>query len=290
MTGFARAEGQEDGFSWAWELKSVNGKSLDLRFRLPPGFDAIEQKLKTRLSEAVKRGSISAGLSIAETGRPASLRINRGVLDQLVELCRSIEGEIPAAAPRLDGLLAIRGVMELVEGSPSPGEQEARLALVVAGFQTALAGFVAARDAEGARLALVLTRKLDEIAALVAEAERAAATQPGAIRARFDRQMTELLGRAPPVAEDRLAQEVALLVQRADVREELDRLNAHIDAARDLLAEGAGIGRRLDFLCQEFNREANTLCSKAAELDLTRLGLSLKSAIEQLREQIQNIE
>jgi uncharacterized protein (TIGR00255 family) len=161
---------------------------------------------------------------------------------------------------------------------------------VAAGFEAALTALIQARDAEGARLGRILDGRLDEIQALVAEAERAAALQPEAIRARFLRRIAELWERAPPLPEERLAQEIALIVQRADVREELDRLSAHIAAARELLAEGAGAGRRLDFLCQEFNREANTLCSKAAELDLTRLGLSLKSAIEQLREQIQNIE
>jgi uncharacterized protein (TIGR00255 family) len=290
MTGFARADGQGDGFTWSWEVKSVNGKALDLRFRLPPGYEAGEQRLKSLAGDVLRRGSVTAVLSITEPDRPGTLRINRAVLDQLVDLCQSLDGIVPAAAPRLDGLLAMRGVIELVEPTADPGLQGTRLDTVVAGFAVALEALVRNREAEGARLARILGDRLDEIAGLVAKAEASAAVQPAAIRARFARQMAELLDQTPPIAEDRLAQEVALLIQRADVREELDRLTAHIAAARELLAEAAGVGRRLDFLCQEFNREANTVCSKAAELGLTRLGLALKSAVEQLREQIQNIE
>ncbi|HLY56354.1 MAG TPA: YicC/YloC family endoribonuclease [Stellaceae bacterium] len=290
MTGFARAEGSGDGFAWAWELKSVNGKALDLRFRLPHAYDAVEQKLKVLAGDTLRRGSVTASLSVTETERPAELRINRLVLDQLMALCQSLEGAVAAAAPRLDGLLSIRGVIELAEHVMTPEELAVRHAAAEAGFAAALAALLESRNAEGARLGRVLADRLDEIATLVGEAEQSAALQPEAIRARFGRQMAELLGATSPVAPERLAAEVALLIQRADVREELDRLHSHIAAARELLAEGSGIGRRLDFLCQEFNREANTVCSKASELGLTRLGLALKSAIEQLREQIQNIE
>jgi uncharacterized protein (TIGR00255 family) len=290
MTGFARAEGQCEGVAWAWEVKSVNGKALDLRFRLPPGFDAAEAGLKASAAAKLRRGSINANLSITQAQRPPILRVNAALLDQLAELCRTLDGTVPADRPRLDGLLAIRGVLEVVEDPADPALDQRVAEAAVAGFEAALAGLIRTREAEGARLAPVLTRHLDEIETLVGTASEAAATQPSAIRARFQRHLAELLDRAPPVAEDRLAQEVAMLIQRADVREELDRLQAHIGAAREMMAEGSGVGRRLDFLCQEFNREANTLCSKAAELDLTRTGIALKSAIEQFREQIQNIE
>ena len=290
MTGFARVEGQSDGFAWVWELRSVNGKALDLRFRLPPGYDALEAPLKARLGEIAKRGSINANLNITEQSKPATLRINEAVLEQVVGLMRALESRLDAAPPRLDGVLGIRGVIEQAEESQSPDQRETRLAALSASFGEALTALAAARAAEGERLHAVLTARLDEIAGYVDAAERSAAAQPDAIRARFQKQMAALFDSVPPLPEERLAQELALLIGRADVREELDRLDAHIAAARDLLAEGANVGRRFDFLCQEFNREANTVCSKSAELELTRLGLSLKAAIEQLREQVQNIE
>ena len=290
MTGFARVEDQIDGFGWVWELRSVNGKAFDLRFRLPPGYDGLEALLKLRLAERVKRGSINATLSISGESKPAVLRINETVLGQVLELMRGLEGRLDAAPPRLDGVLGIRGVIELAEETVTPDERETRLAAITDSFEVALAGFAAARAGEGERLSTVLAARLDEIAGYVGSAELAAAAQPDAIRARFRKQMGLLFANVPPLPEERLAQELALLIARADIREELDRLVAHIAAARDLLAEGANVGRRLDFLCQEFNREANTVCSKSADLGLTRLGLSLKAAIEQLREQIQNIE
>ena len=290
MTGFARVEGQIDGFAWAWELRSVNGKALDLRFRLPPGYEALEAPWKTLLADKAKRGSINAVLSISEQSKPASLRINETVLAQVIELIRGLEGRIDAAPPRLDGVLGIRGVMELAEEGVGPEEREARLAGIGGSFEAAVAALSAARMGEGERLRAVLAGKLDEIASYLGEAERAAAAQPHAIRARFQKQLALLFETVPPLPEERLAQELALLIGRADIREELDRLAGHIAAARDLLEEGVNVGRRFDFLCQEFNREANTLCSKSADLGLTRLGLSLKAAIEQLREQVQNIE
>jgi uncharacterized protein (TIGR00255 family) len=291
MTGFARVEGRLDGFAWVWEVRSVNGKAFDVRFRLPPGFDALEGPLKMRLSETVKRGSINATLAITEQNKPAALRINETVLDQVIALMHSLEGRIDAAPPRLDGLLSIRGVIELADETVVPEQQrEGRLAALAASFEEAILALGAARAAEGERLGRILTSRLDEIAGYVAEAERSAAAQPEAIRTRFKSQVATLFEGVPPLSEDRLAQELALLIARADVREELDRLDAHIAAARELLAEGVNVGRRLDFLCQEFNREANTVCSKSADLGLTRLGLSLKAAIEQLREQVQNIE
>ena len=289
MTGYARAEGTGPGFAWSWELKSVNGKTLDLRFRLPTGFDGLEAPLKARASALLRRGSVSAGLTLVRQAAPAKLRVNHALLDELTALIRSIDPGI-ADRPRLDGLLGFRGVVETVEEEGDPTRDAAAQALVLAGFEDALATLLRMRAGEGARLHQVLAERLDEIATLLADAERAAAAQPAAIRARFERQLAELLGRTPPLPEERLAQEVALLIQRADIREELDRLKAHVAAARELLDEGAGIGRNLDFLCQEFNREANTVCSKAAELDLTRVGLALKSAVERLREQVQNIE
>jgi len=290
MTGFARVEGQIDGFAWVWELKSVNGKALDLRFRFPAGYDALEAPCKALLGDRIKRGSINISLNITEAARAAQLKINETVLGQVIGLLNSLEGMIDAAPPRLDGLLSIRGVMELVDDQPGPEVREARLAALTTSFGQAADALLSARDSEGARIGSVLATRLDEIASFVSEAEQSAATQPDAIRTRFKQQIADLLDGASPVSEDRLAQELALILARADVREELDRLTAHIQGARELLAEGLGVGRRFDFLCQEFNREANTVCSKSADLGLTRTGLGLKAAIEQLREQVQNIE
>ena len=290
MTGFARAEGHDGPLSWAWELKSVNSKSLDLRFRLPPGFDALELPLRALVTQKLKRGSITANLSIARAAGAAGLRVNREALAVVVRLANELAAEVEAAPPRIDGLLALRGVLESGEETVDEAARERQLKLLNEGFARALDGLSAMRLEEGRRLDAVLKERLDEIAALVEDAEGAAATQPAAIRARIRELIAVLLESVPALPEERLAHEAALVVAKADIREELDRLAAHLQAARGLMAEGGAIGRRFDFLCQEFNREANTLCSKSADLALTRIGLALKAAIEQLREQVQNIE
>jgi uncharacterized protein (TIGR00255 family) len=288
MTGFARAEGNELGISWVWETKSVNGKSLDLRLRLAPGFDALEPRLRAMLAQRFRRGNISAVLAITRA-MPAAVRINRDALAQLVSLMNELAGEVDAAPPRLDGLLALRGVVETIED----GEEaviEGRRSAVLGSWETALDRLAAARAEEGARLALLLRDQLEEISALVRMAEGCAAAQPEAIRERLMMILASLTDLVPGLPEERVAQEMALLVARSDVREEIERLRAHLEQARDLLQEGEAVGRRLDFLCQELNREANTLCSKSADIELTRIGLSLKAAVEQFREQVQNIE
>ncbi len=290
MTGFARAEGHDGLLSWAWELKSVNSKSLDLRFRLPPGFDALELPLRALVTQQLKRGSVSAGLSVARAPGAGNIRVNREALAVVVRLANEIAAEVEAAPPRIDGLLALRGVLESGDEAPDEGARERQMKLLNEGFAQALEGLAAMRLSEGARLDAVLSERLDEIAALVKDAEGAAATQPAAIKARLKDLIAALTEAVPALPEERLAHEAALLVAKGDIREELDRLQAHIHAARGLMKEGGAIGRRFDFLCQEFNREANTLCSKSADLELTRIGLALKAAIEQLREQVQNIE
>jgi len=292
MTGFARAEGEADGISWVWELRSVNGRALELRLRLPPGFEPLEQQLRAALGQRCRRGNVSATLSVTRLVPPA-IRVNGPMLDQLVALVRHVSGDIAKdtdiAPPRLDGLLAVRGIIETVEDDPEP-VIEARRAAVLAGWSQALDRLAAARAEEGARLDSLLAGQRARLAALVDEAAASAAAQPAAIRTRLEALLAELSALAPPIREERVAQELAMLVTRADVREELDRLHAHIAQAGELLARGDAIGRELDFLCQELNREANTLCSKSADIELTRIGLSLKAAIEQFREQVQNLE
>ncbi|HEV7996756.1 MAG TPA: YicC/YloC family endoribonuclease [Stellaceae bacterium] len=288
MTGFARTQGEAPGIAWVWEVKSVNGRALDLRLRLAPGFDALEPKLRAAVAQRFRRGNISANLSVARIAAPV-LRINRAALGQLVALINELTGEVEAAPPRLDGLLALRGVVESVEDEDEAVLEE-RCRAVLAGWTQALDRLAEARAEEGARIAALLRHQLDETATLAAAAEGRAVAQPAALRERLRTVLAGLADLAPSVSEDRVAQEVALLVARSDIREELERLCAHLDQAGELLDQGEAVGRRLDFLCQELNREANTLCSKSADIELTRTGLALKAVIEQFREQVQNIE
>jgi len=288
MTGFARVEGEAAGISWAWELKSVNGRSLDLRLRLPPGYDGLEASLRAALGGRLRRGSISASLTISRVA-PPTIRINREMLGQVIALIGELTAEVEAAPPRLDGLLGLRGIIETGEDDPEE-IVEARRAMLVEAWGVALDRLVTARSEEGARLDAVLSAQLAELAELVAAASASAAAQPAALRARLEQSLTALGDLAPGMPQERVAQELALLVSRGDIREELDRLRAHIAQAGDLLGKGEAVGRQLDFLCQELNREANTLCSKSADIALTRIGLSLKVAVEQFREQVQNLE
>jgi uncharacterized protein (TIGR00255 family) len=290
MTGFARAEGHAEGLSWVWEAKSVNAKALDLRFRLPPGCDALELPLRASIAQRLKRGAVTAALSMSRSAGAGGVRLNREALAAILAIAREVAAEVETQPPRLDGLLALKGVIETGEDAVDAEAREAREALLLASWEEALRRLAEARGAEGGRLAAVLELRLGEIAGLVAAAEASAASQPEALRAQLKAQLKQLLEAAPGLPEERLAQEAALLVAKADVREELDRLDAHVAAARALLREGGAVGRRFDFLCQELNREAKTLCSKSADLELTRIGLALKAAIEQLREQVQNIE
>jgi uncharacterized protein (TIGR00255 family) len=289
MTGFARTDGDEFGIGWVWEIKSVNGKSLDLRLRLGPGFDALEAQLRAQLAQRFRRGNFSASLAVTRTA-PAVVRVNRETLAQFVALMNELAGEIEAAPPRIDGLLALRGVVETVEDEADDAVLEKRRLAVLDGWLTAIDRLAAARAEEGARLAAVLHGQLAEMLVLVEAATGCAAAQPAAIRERLQTMLASVADLVPNMREDRVAQEMALLVARSDIREELERLRAHIEQATDLLRQDEAVGRRLDFLCQELNREANTLCSKSADIELTRIGLSLKAAVEQFREQVQNIE
>ena len=284
MTGFARAEAGDA--QWAWELRSVNARNLDIRCRLPAGLEALETDLRQRIPTVCRRGNVTVQLSPANNGqRAAGFRINAELVRAYLDAARSIDGG-SFAAPTLDGILALPGVIERGEA----GAPDLEPAALLRSFDVALTGLGAMRREEGGRLADVVVALLDRLAALREQASASAALQPAAVKARLVAQLQPLLEAVPALNEDRLAQEVALIAGRADVREELDRLGAHVAAARDLVAAGGPVGRKLDFLCQELNREANTICSKSADLALTETGLELKSAIEQLREQVQNIE
>jgi uncharacterized protein (TIGR00255 family) len=292
MTGFARSEGVGSGpvaWSWAWELRSVNGRGLELRFRLPGGFDALEPVLRELAGKKLKRGNVTANLTVRREEAPRMVA-DAAALEQVLALAVELAGRIPGApAPRAEALLALPGVLRTA-GEVREEVTAPQVAAVQAGFAQALEAMVVARRGEGARLAALLGRMLSEIAVLCRQAAAEAADQPAAQRARMLEAVRGLLGEMPALPEERIAQEVALLAGKSDVREELDRLEAHLHAAHALLAEGEAIGRRFDFLVQEFNREANTLCSKSASVALTATGLTLKAAIEQLREQVQNVE
>jgi uncharacterized protein (TIGR00255 family) len=288
MTGFARTEAEGSGIAWVWEMKSVNGRSIDLRLRLPPGFDALEPQLRTSLAQRFRRGNFSATLTVTRNA-PAAVRINRETLGQLIGLMNELAGEIEAAPPRIDGLLALRGVVEMVEDEADEFLEKRRRA-VFDSWEMVLDRLAGARAEEGARLAATLSSQLAELRGLVEAAAACAAAQPEAIRQRLQTALASLSDLASGMPEERIAQEMALLIARSDIREEIDRLRAHIEQAGELLGQKEAVGRRLDFLCQELNREANTLCSKSADIELTRVGLSLKAAVEQFREQVQNIE
>jgi uncharacterized protein (TIGR00255 family) len=290
MTGFARGHGTSGSYAWAWEIKSVNGKGLDLRLRLPPGWDAIEAAVRAAAAEKFARGSLQANLIVDRLGAAPVVRINAAVLDAVLAAMGELSGRIEAAPPSLDGLLALKGVMEVGDAGEDEAERRAAEAAATTGFAEVLAALAAMRRHEGLALARVLTARLAEIAALAQRAEAAPGRRPEAIRKRLAEQVAALLEQSERFDAGRLHQEAILIATKADVREELDRLTAHLEQARTLMTQGGPVGRRLDFLAQELNREANTLCAKAGDLELTNIGLELKAAVEQFREQVQNVE
>lgn len=290
MTGFARASGAHGTMRWAWELKSVNSKGLDVRLRLPPGRDALEPVLRAAIARVFARGNITANLTLGREGVPPSVRINEEVLAAVLAAAREIGNCVETQPPALDGLLGIKGVMEVIEAEETEAERDAANAELLAGFNGALAELAKMRASEGAIIGGVLNERVAEIDKLTAAAEASPARSAEAIRARLAEQVQTLLGAANTLDPQRLHQEAALLAAKADIREEIDRLKAHVSAVRTLLAGGGPVGRKLDFLAQEFNRETNTLCSKSNDVALTAIGLELKTTVDQFREQVQNIE
>jgi uncharacterized protein (TIGR00255 family) len=290
MTGFARRHGVSGPYAWAWEIKSVNGKGLDLRFRLPPGWDALEPAMRAAAAERFARGSIQAGLTVEHAASVPVVRVNSAVLDAVLATVRELVQRVDASPPSLDGLLALKGVMEIGEAEESEEQKRVAEAAAIAGFMEALGALAEMRRHEGAVLGDVLKTRLGEITGLAQRAEHAPGRRPDAIRARLAEQVSSLLAQSERFDPDRLHQEAILIAAKADVREELDRLAAHVAQARLLIDQGGPIGRRLDFLAQELNREANTLCAKAGDIELTNIGLELKATVEQFREQVQNVE
>jgi uncharacterized protein (TIGR00255 family) len=290
MTGFARGHGVAGSYAWAWELKSVNSKGLDLKLRLPPGWEAIEPGVRARASEILSRGSVFANLTVSREGAPPVARINEPALNAVLAALKGLEGKVAGVPPSLDGILSLKGVMEVSEAEESEDERSAAEVAVVAGFGQALKRLAEMRRTEGQALGKILSSRLSEIGALTARAEASPGRKPEAIKARLAEQVAELLEASQRFDADRLHQEAIMLATKIDIREELDRLAAHVAQAKKLLADGGPIGRKLDFLSQELNRESNTLCSKANDLELTNIGLELKAVVEQFREQVQNLE
>jgi uncharacterized protein (TIGR00255 family) len=290
MTGFARGHGMSGTYGWAWELKSVNAKGLDLRLRLPPGWDAVEAPVRGSAAQLLARGTVYGTLTLERQGVAPVVRVNEPVLAAVLATLKGLSGRVQAAEPRLDGILALKGVIEVLDEDEREEERGAAEAAVVAGFGATVAELVGMRRREGEALGQVLTQRIKEIAALVARAEAAPGRRPEAIKARISEQVAMLLDASERFDPDRLHQEAILIASKADIREELDRLASHVAQVERLIAGGGAIGRRLDFLAQELNREANTLCSKSNDVELTNIGLELKSVVEQFREQVQNLE
>jgi uncharacterized protein (TIGR00255 family) len=290
MTGFARSHGASGPFAFEWELKSVNAKGFDLRMRLPPGWDEIEAFAKKRAGEALSRGTVYANLNMKRINAASTIRVNEDVLASVVKVASTLAGKIDAVAPSVDGLLGIKGVIEIVEPESDEAEDKAAMAAAAAAFDEALAGLVAMRRREGAALGQILIQRMDEIEILAKRAEAAPGRKPEAIRARLAEQIAALLESSDRFDADRLTQEALLIAAKADIREELDRIASHISQSREMIGKGGPVGRRLDFLAQEFNREVNTCCSKSNDIELTNIGLEMKNVVEQFREQVQNLE
>lgn len=290
MTAFARHDGTHGPWRFTWELRAVNGKGLDLRFKLPPNLDLPESELRALAGARLQRGSISANLSASCDSADVSIVVNEPALEALVRALRATAGRLGTAVPGLDALVGVKGIVEVREGQQDEAARNALVAALIGGFDAALVALCAMRAREGESLKGVLEGRLDAIEALIHAAERLPERSIDAIRARIAEQVRLLVESGTSLDPDRLHQEAVLIATKADVREELDRLTAHVAAARELIAKGGPVGRRLDFLAQEFNREANTLCSKSNAVALTQIGLDLKLLVDQFREQIQNIE
>lgn len=290
MTGFARTDGGDETQTWVWELKSVNGRGLDIRCRVPSGMDALDALARSAAAKIFARGNITMNLQTARGEVGAEYVVNRELLDKLIEIAAEFADRPGIEKARIDGLMGLRGVIESVEVPEDEAAGKQRQSAMLESLEAALSALADSRNDEGGRIAAVLAEQIDEIENLTEAARALASTQPEAIKARLAEQVAAVVEAGSEADPDRIAQEAAILAVKSDIREEIDRLDAHVASARELLSEGGVVGRRLDFLAQEFNREANTLCSKAPDNEMTRIGLDLKTVIDRLREQVQNIE
>ncbi len=291
MTGFGRAGGQEGEAAWSWEVRTVNNRGLDIRLRLPQGYEDVEQRLRDIIAKRLTRGSCAVNLSLRAAAISADLRLNEAALLRLAaiaERARELTGRLEPVS--LEALLGMKGVIEAAEPLPAGEGNSVLTEALLRSFETALDGVVVARTAEGARLRDILAEKLDEIESLTLAAEAAPERHPEAIAERIRLTVQRLVADSAALDENRLHQEAVLIATKADIEEEIKRLHAHVAAARELIDADAPAGRKLEFLAQEFQREANTLCSKSNATEITRLGLRLKTGIDQFREQVQNVE
>ncbi|MGE0612103.1 MAG: YicC/YloC family endoribonuclease [Hyphomicrobiales bacterium] len=289
MTGFASREGSRGSARWRWEIRTVNGRGLDIRLRLPPGLEGLEPQVREMCKARLSRGNVSISLNISREGENGEIRLNEAALRQVIaamERARQIADTPPAG---LDSLLSVRGVLESGEPIQEPEEAEVLNAAMLASLDDALGDLARMREGEGARLEAAIRSQLKEIGGLVESIARSPARKPEAIAMRL-REQLKRIGEDKTLDPDRLHQEAVLLATRADVEEEIERLKAHVEAALELAESGEPAGRKFEFLTQEFNREANTICSKSNDIEMTRSGLALKSVIDQMREQVQNIE
>ncbi len=291
MTGFARQDGSGEGLAWVWEARSVNGRGLDVRLRLPPGLDAIDSAVREAVTKRISRGNVTINLTTERQNGAVTVRLNEGVLRDILKASDRVAEMTGGARPDTAALLTMKGVLEIGDnGLDEPEQRAVRERLLIKSFEETADKLVASRRSEGARLGQIISVQLAEIERMTGEVRASPSRTPETIQLRLQDLVSRLLEASGTFDTDRLHQEAVLAATRADVEEELSRLTAHVAAAREILDERNAVGRKLDFLAQEFNREANTLCSKANAVDVTRIGLSLKSVIDQLREQVQNIE
>jgi uncharacterized protein (TIGR00255 family) len=290
MTGYASASGSHERLHWQWEIRSVNGKGLDVRLRLAPGFEALEVAVRDAVQRHLKRGNLQITLTCGRGSSDQHLVVNEEVLEQALSLAERLWQRLGGDPPRAESILALRGVLDIAAPEDSEETVALRDGAMLRSLNEALSALVASRRGEGMRLAAVVADKIDRIESLTIAARDSPARAVEAIRTRLAEQVARLVQASTSLDQDRLHQEAALLAARADIQEEIDRLLAHVEAARKLLDTTEPVGRQFDFLAQEFNREANTLCSKAPDRTLTAIGLELKTVIDQLREQVQNIE
>jgi uncharacterized protein (TIGR00255 family) len=291
MTGFGRAVAEQAGTSIAWEVKSVNGKSIEVRLRLPQGFERLEPAVRQTLQKRFSRGSFQATLTIGRAaGSQAQPVVNEAFLKDVAGLARRLQEQFGVAAATADGLLSLRGVLDIPESAETEDARAALDAAIMAAFENALNGLEHARQQEGEALGVLLLGNIDEIETLTLQAEADPSRDPASIRERIAEQVRLLMDVSANLDPTRLHMEAAFLATKADIREEIDRLRTHVASGRALLRGGGAVGRKLDFLAQEFNRESNTLCSKSNAAAVTAIGLDLKAVVDQFREQIQNLE
>ena len=289
MTGFARCDGRFGATDWHWEIRTLNSRGLDIRLRLPQGFEAIEASIRETCKQRFARGNCQINLSVQREAGGTRARLNEAMLTDVAKIVEQAKDLVDAPHPNLDGLLGLKGVIEYVEPEDE-ADEEARNVELLKDFDRALTDVISARTAEGSHLGAAIAGQVDEIEQIVARIEASPARTPEAIGGRLQEQISRLFENGHDFDSQRLHQEAALLATKSDLTEEIERLKAHITSARELLAQNEPVGRRLEFLTQEFNREANTICSKSNDVDVTNAGLALKAVIDQMREQVQNIE